>query len=184
MSSIETAHVISVAKSPTHTFSKVPCATINLIAGLGVEHDAHAGATVKHRSRVARDPSQPNLRQVHLMHVERFAELAAEGFTLKPGDIGENILTKGIDLLALPEDTEFHFASGAMLQIKGLRNPCHQLDDFMPGLMRAMLPKDASGKTILAGGIMAIVLASGEIRPGDDFQIVMPEPPYRTLRRV
>ena len=127
-----TPTVLAVHRSPTHSFSKEPALSIRLIAGLGVEGDAHAGETVKHRSRVARDPTQPNLRQVHLIHAELLDELNAAGFTVKPGDMGENITTRGLDLLALPTGTRLT-TGDALIQLTGLRNPCVQLDRFQQG---------------------------------------------------
>src|SRR5262249_11823141 len=133
------AHVLAVHRSASHNFSKRPVLSIRLIAGLGVEGDAHAGETVKHRSRVARDPTQPNLRQVHLIHAELHDELNAAGFTVGPGDLGENITTRGLDLLALPTGTLLRIGEAAVIKITGLRNPCIQLDRFQQGLMQATL---------------------------------------------
>ncbi|RHW18517.1 MOSC domain-containing protein [Sphingomonas gilva] len=141
---------------------------------MGVEGDAHAGATVKHRSRVARDPAEANLRQVHLVHAELFDELAPLGFHLSPGDIGENILTRGVDLLALPRDAELAIGGEARLRVTGLRNPCRQLDGFQPGLMAATLGRDAQGALIRKAGVMAVVLAGGDIAPGDPIAITLP----------
>ena len=178
------AHVQAVASHPTHAFSKTVQPSIQLLAGLGVETDAHCGITVKHRSRVARDPSQPNLRQVHLVHGELFDELALMGYSLKPGEIGENITTRGIDLLGLPEDTILLIGSSASLRVTGLRNPCHQLDDFRPGLMSAVLGRTPDGALVRKSGVMAVVLAGGIIRPGDRITVKLPAPPLRPLQRV
>src|SRR5690242_15777233 len=131
--------VMAVSCSPTHTLSKPNQQSIRLLTGLGVEGDAHLGETVKHRSRVARDPSQPNLRQVHLIHAELHDELQAAGFTVSAGQMGENITTRGIDLLLLPTGTRLHFGNTAVIEVTGLRNPCTQLDDFQSGLMAAVL---------------------------------------------
>ena len=148
--------------------------SIRLLAGLGVEGDAHAGVTVKHRSRVRRDPSQPNLRQVHLVHAELFDELRDKGFGVTPGDIGENVTTRGIDLLALPTGTRLRLGDAAMVEITGLRNPCVQLDTFQKGLMAATLDKDANGNLIRKAGVMSVVLAGGEVRPGDPITVELP----------
>lgn len=160
------ATVVAVAASGTHAFSKALQPSIRLLAGLGVEGDAHQGVTVKHRSRVARDPTQPNLRQVHLLHAELLDELAKAGFSVAPGDIGENILTRGIDLLALPRGTRLRLGE-ALVEITGLRNPCAQLDRFQPGLMAATLGRDEAGNLIRKAGVMAIVVEAGIVRPGD-----------------
>jgi len=165
--------VLAVHRSATHSFSKSNALSIRLIAGLGVEGDAHAGVTVKHRSRVARDPTQPNLRQVHLIHAELHDELNAAGFDLKPGDMGENITTRGLDLLALPTGTRLMIGD-AVIEVTGLRNPCVQLDRFRPGLMQATLDRDAAGSLIRKAGVMGVVLVGGDVQTGDSIQIRMP----------
>jgi hypothetical protein len=173
--------VEAVSQRATHSFSKQPRMWIDLLAGLGVAGDAHSGTTVKHRSRIARDPTQPNLRQVHLLHRELLHELEAQGFVISPGDIGENILTAGIDLLGLPTNTLLRIGSAAEVQVTGLRNPCAQLDRFKPGLMAATLGRDKAGNLVRKAGIMAVVLAGGEVRPGDAIQVIMPAEPHRRL---
>ncbi len=166
--------ILSVSAASAHGFSKRPAPEIALVAGLGVAGDAHAGETVKHRSRVARDPTQPNLRQVHLLHAELFDELAAQGFALKPGDIGENVLTRGVDLLALPAGTILRLGETAEVALTGLRNPCYQLDDFAPGLMKATLGRAEDGSLIRKAGVMAVVRAGGVVRPGDAIAVTLP----------
>jgi MOSC domain-containing protein YiiM len=170
---MSTPHVLAVHLSPTHSFSKRPALSIRLIAGLGVEGDAHAGATVKHRSRVAKDPTQPNLRQVHLIHAELLDELNARGFTVKPGDLGENITTHGLDLLALPTGALLTIGS-AVIKVTGLRNPCVQLDRFASGLMQATLDRDANGNLIRKAGVMGVVLSGGDVQAGDSIQMQSP----------
>jgi MOSC domain-containing protein YiiM len=157
---------------------------IRLLAGLGVEGDAHLGRTVQHRSRVARDPTQPNLRQVHLLHHELLQELEAQGFVIGPGAIGENILTHGVDLLGLPTGTVLRIGAAAEVRVSGLRNPCVQLDRFKPGLMAATLDRDAAGGLVRKAGVMAVVLTGGEVRPGDRIDVVMPALPHRRLQPV
>ena len=177
--------VIAVHRSTSHSFSKFAEETVTLVAGLGVQSDAHAGATVKHRSRVARDPSQPNLRQVHLMHAELFDELIEKGFAVWPGELGENITTRGIDLLALATGTRLHLGEGgAVVEVTGLRNPCSQLDRFQKGLMAAVLDRDASGGLVRKAGVMAIVLAGGEVQPGDAIRVEAPPGSPRALEAV
>lgn len=176
--------VVALSKSSTHTMQKFNTSQIKLLKGLGVEGDAHLGKTVKHRSRVAKDPTQPNLRQVHLIHQELHQELATRGFVVTPGQMGENITTAGIDLLKLPKNTILIIGSHAKVQITGLRNPCHQLDGIQPGLMKAVLDRDGDGKLIRKAGIMGIVLADGQIELGDEIQIEFPEQPYLPLERV
>jgi MOSC domain-containing protein YiiM len=175
--------VEAVSQASSHRFSKQPRMWIRLLAGLGVEGDAHLGRTVKHRSRVARDPTQPNLRQVHLLHQELLEALEAQGFVIGPGDIGENILTRGIDLLGLPTGTVLRVGSAA-IKITGLRNPCVQLDRFKRGLMAATLDRDAAGNLIRKAGVMAVVLTDGEVRPGDPIETALPEPPHHPLQPV
>ncbi len=176
--------VIAVAARSTHRLAKDPQLSIRLIAGEGVAGDAHCGVTVKHRSRVARDPTVPNRRQVHLIHQELLDELVARGFEVGPGEIGENILTRGIDLLGLATGTRFTFPSGASLKITGLRNPCVQLNSHSPGLMNALIDRGPSGNLVRKGGVMAIVLTAGEVFAGDEVQIDLPPEPHRPLMPV
>lgn len=161
-------HVIAVACDPAHRFGKQTCATIRLVTGLGVEGDAHCGATVQHLSRLKQTPNAPNLRQVHLIHDELFDELAQAGFTVGPGELGENVTTRGIDLLALPRGVRLRLGNTALIELTGLRNPCRQIDDnIAPGAMAATLGRTADGSLIRKAGVMAIVLESGEVRAGD-----------------
>jgi MOSC domain-containing protein YiiM len=157
---------------------------VRLLTGLGIEGDAHLGVTVKHRSRVARDPSQPNLRQVHLIHAELHDELRTAGFDVVPGMMGENVTTRGLDLLGLPTGTKLRLGEAAVVEITGLRNPCAQLDGLQPGLMKANLDKDAAGNLIRKAGIMGIVLADGDVRPGDPIQVELPPEPHQPLEPV
>jgi MOSC domain-containing protein YiiM len=180
----EPPKVLAVCMSPRHGFSKPAALMVRLVAGHGVEGDVHAGAWVKHRSRVARDPAQPNLRQIHLIHAELFEELQAQGFSLKPGDVGENITTRGLDVLALPKGTRLRLGESAVVEVKGLRNPCTQLDDFRPGLMRAMLGRDATGEPVRKCGVMGVVVASGVVQVGDPIVVELPAPPHRKLTVV
>jgi MOSC domain-containing protein YiiM len=181
---MSTGKIIAVSLDRGHHFSKATALTIRLIEGLGVDGDAHAGVTVKHRSRVRRDPTQPNLRQVHLVHRELFDELRDKGFAIAPGDIGENVTTSGIDLLALPRGTRLKLGARAVVEVTGLRNPCIQLNTFREGLMDAVLDKDADGNLIRKAGIMSIVIAGGEVRPGDAIGIELPPPPHHALAPV
>ncbi len=176
--------IAAVSLSGAHEFSKTNQAHIKLLAGLGVEGDAHLGKTVKHRSRVAQDPTQPNLRQVHLIHAELHDELAGAGFLVKAGDMGENITTRGIDLLGIPTGTRLYLGDAAIVEVTGLRNPCAQLDRFQPGLMAAVLGRDDQGNLIRKAGIMGIVLVGGELSPGDAIRIELPSEPHRPLERV
>ncbi|GAU82414.1 MOSC domain protein [Bosea sp. BIWAKO-01] len=176
--------VVSVGRDAGHAFSKPIGDSIRLLTGLGVEGDAHCGITVKHRSRVAIDPSQPNLRQVHLIHAELFDELKLAGFDLAPGDLGENVTTCGIDLLGLPVGARLQLGKTASIEITGLRNPCAQIEAFRPGLLAAVLGRDPEGRLVRKSGVMAIVLAGGEIRPGDAISLTLPALPHRALERV
>lgn len=178
------AIVTAVSASPGHSFSKPNRDSIRLLAGLGVEGDAHLGTTVKHRSRVAKDPSQPNLRQVHLIHAELHDELQAEGFAVSAGEMGENVTTCGIDLLALPRGARLRIGENAVIEVTGLRNPCVQIDRFQKGLMKAVLGKDEHGNLIRKSGVMAIVLEGGEVKPGDAIRVEMPPGPHRPLEVV
>lgn len=176
--------VLAVSRSATHTLSKPNRPSIKLQAGLGVEGDAHNGVTVKHRSRVAQDPNQPNLRQVHLIHAELHEELLSRGFSISPGQMGENITTRGIDLLALPAGALLRIGSTAVIEITGLRNPCAQLEGIQPGLMAAVLDRDEAGNLIRKAGVMGIVLETGTVQPGDGIQIQLPPEPHQPLQRV
>jgi len=173
--------VVAVSCSATYSFSKPNRESIRLLAGLGVEGDAHLGPTVKHRARVAADPSQPNLRQVHLIHSELFCELSAKGFTVSYGQLGENVTTRDVDLLGLPQGARLHMGKSAVIQVTGLRNPCYQLDRFQTGLLEALVMRDDQGRLIRKAGIMGIVLAGGEVRPGDLIDVELPPPPYKPL---
>ena len=176
--------VAAVHRSTSHSFAKFAEDSIALLTGLGVRGDAHSGATVKHRSRVARDPSQPNLRQVHLIHAELFDELMAAGFAVWPGDLGENVTTRGIDLLGLPAGTRLYLGGEAVVQVKGLRNPCSQLDRFQNGLMTAVLGRDSAGGLVRKTGVMGIVLQGGIVAAGDAIRIELPTLPHRVLEPV
>jgi MOSC domain-containing protein YiiM len=178
------ATIEAVYASAVHSFSKQPQLSIQLIAGLGVEGDAHLGKTVKHRSRVARDPSQPNLRQVHLIHAELHDELQGKGFAVKAGDMGENITTRGLNLLALPRGTRLHLGPQAVVEITGLRNPCLQLDAFQAGLMSAVLDRDEQGNLLRKAGVMGVVVKDGPVRPGDGIGLELPPEPFEGLEVV
>ncbi|MBA4180734.1 MAG: MOSC domain-containing protein [Anaerolinea sp.] len=178
------ALVTAVSRSATHTMAKENEESILLIRGIGVEGDAHAGETVKHRSRVAQDPHQPNLRQVHLIHAELHDELAAAGFHVAAGQMGENITTRGLDLLGLPKGARLSIGGTAVVEIAGLRNPCAQLDGIQQGLMAAVLGRDEEGNLIRKAGVMGIVLSGGEVRPGDAIKVELPPAPHTPLRPV
>jgi len=176
--------VVAVARDSAHRFGKPTTDAITLRAGLGVEGDAHSGATVQHRSRVRRDPSAPNLRQVHLIAEELLAELAERGFAVAPGQVGENVTTAGLDLLGLATGTVVRLGPDALIAITGLRNPCLQLDRFQPGLQRAVLDRDAAGNLIRRAGVMAVVLRDGVVHPGDAIELAAPPGPARPLQPV
>ncbi|HYI13874.1 MAG TPA: MOSC domain-containing protein [Thermomicrobiales bacterium] len=174
----------AVSRSATHTMTKPNDDCIRLLEGLGVEGDAHLGTTVKHRSRVKRDPTQPNLRQVHLIHSELHDELRAGGYDLVSGQMGENVTTRGVDLLGLPIGTRLHLGESAVIEVTGLRNPCSQLDDIQQGLMGATLGRDADGNIVRKAGVMAIVLAGGDVRPNDPIRVDLPAEPHTPLAPV
>jgi MOSC domain-containing protein YiiM len=176
--------VTAVAVSPTHSFSKYSQPEITLVAGEGAVGDAHRGAKVKHRSRVKRDPEQPNLRQVHLIHSELHDELVAQGFTVKPGDLGENITTRDVDLLNLPTGTRLRIGHEVVVEVTGLRNPCYQIDDFSSGMLKAVLSKDSSGRLVRKAGVMGVVATGGTVRPGDPISVELPAEPHQPLEPV
>ncbi|MEV3908227.1 MOSC domain-containing protein [Streptomyces canus] len=176
--------VAAVSSNGEYSFTKPNRDSIMLLAGLGVEGDVHAGVTVKHRSRVAQDPTQPNLRQVHLIHEELFAEVSAEGFKVRPGDLGENITTRDIDLLGLPVGTLLSIGDHAVLEVTGLRNPCLQIDNFQDGLLKQVVGRDEAGNVVRRAGIMSIVKQGGPVGPGDTIKAELPSGPHRPLERV
>ncbi|MFH8836929.1 MOSC domain-containing protein [Streptomyces sp. NPDC017868] len=178
------ATVTTVSSNGTYSFTKPNRESITLLAGLGVEGDVHAGVTVKHRSRVAQDPTQPNLRQVHLIQAELFDDVAGAGFEVAPGDLGENVTTRGIDLLALPTGTLLRLGAEAVVEVTGLRNPCAQIDDFRHGLLKQVVGRDENGEIVRKAGIMGVVLTGGEVRPGDPVRAELPTGPHRPLERV
>lgn len=166
--------VVAVSRDPDHRFSKPVVDEITLVAGWGIEGDTHAGVTVQHRSRVARDPNQPNLRQVHLMHAELFDEVSASGYRVEAGQLGENVTTRGVDLLALPADTLLRLGEEAVVRVTGLRNPCQQINGFEPGLLREVLGRSEDGAVERKGGVMAVVVAGGIVRAGDEIRVELP----------
>lgn len=177
-------HVLAVHFSSIHEFSKDSFERITLLTGRGVEGDAHCGKTVQHRSRVARDPTQPNLRQVHLLQCELFDELGARGHVVRPGHMGENITTRGVDLLALPTDTELQLGPDAVVRLTGLRNPCVQIEHFQPGLMAAVLDRTPQGELVRKAGVMAVVVRGGVVTRQDPVEIRLPAGMHESLRPV
>jgi len=176
--------VISLSKSARHGFSKQVAESLDLVAGEGVAGDAHCGVTVRHRSRVAVDPGQPNLRQVHLIADELLEELTGRGFVLAPGDLGENILTHGLDLTALPRGTRLRVGAQVELELTGLRNPCAQIEEFMPGLLAQVVSRAADGAIVRRAGVMAIVVSGGRVTTGDSIAVTPPPPPHVPLGLV
>lgn len=178
------ASVVAVSRDSEHRFSKPVVDEIVLIAGWGIEGDTHAGTTVQHRSRVARDPTQPNLRQVHLIHAELFDEVSASGFTVEAGQLGENVTTRGVDLLGLPAGALLHLGDDAIVRVTGLRNPCQQINGFEPGLLREVLGRSEDGDVERKGGVMSVVVTGGTVRPGDAIRVTAPEGPLVPLEPV
>jgi MOSC domain-containing protein YiiM len=176
--------ITAVSSNGTYSFSKPNRESVTLVAGLGVEGDVHAGATVRHRFRMAKDPAQPNLRQVHLMHEELFDEVRAAGFEVAAGQLGENVTTRGIDLLNLPTGTRLHLGDEAVVEVTGLRNPCAQIDGFRKGLMKQVVGRDADGAVRFKSGIMSVVLTGGVVRPGDPVRVELPDGPHTPLTIV
>lgn len=180
----ERPSVVAVSKDARHRFSKQPCEQITLLKGLGVEGDAHSGATVQHVHRLAREPAQPNLRQVHLLAREFFDEAREQGYELAPGDLGENVLTQGLDVLGLPQDTLLLIGSQAVVRVTGLRDPCRQIDRFRPGLLKVAIGRDQKGQVLIKAGIMSVVTTGGIIRTGDTIEVELPAPPHQRLECV
>ncbi|WP_396289702.1 MOSC domain-containing protein [Curtobacterium sp. KT1] len=180
----EQPRVIAVSRDDVHRFSKPVVDEVTLVEGWGIEGDAHAGTTVQHRSRVARDPSQPNLRQVHLLHAEVFDEVAEAGFRVEPGQMGENVTTRGVDLLGLPTGTLLHLGDEACVRVTGLRNPCQQINGFEPGLLREVLGRDEDGALVRKGGVMSVVVTGGVVRTGDRIRVELPTGEQQALQPV
>lgn len=176
--------VVAVSARRGHHFSKTPQLSIRLVEGEGVDGDGHRGTTVKHRSRARYNPTLPNLRQVHLIHSELFDELRAQGYELAAGDIGENVLTRGINLLGLPTGTRLRLGHEAVVEVTGLRNPCIQMDRFREGLMQATLARAEDGSLIRKAGVMSVVVSAGDVRPGDPIAIEFPAEPHQPLKPV
>lgn len=181
---MSTPRVVALARSAEHQFSKQRRETVELVEGQGVAGDAHSGALVQHRSRVRRDPTQPNLRQVHLIAQELLDELAVAGFAIGPGVLGENVTTSGVDLLALPTGTLLRIGEAAVVEITGLRNPCVQVDDLGPGLLKRVLRVDADGTVERRAGVMGVVLTGGRVRVGDAVEVTLPDEPHIGLSPV
>jgi MOSC domain-containing protein YiiM len=180
----DTATVVAVSRKGGHGVDKPNQLVIRLVRGLGVEGDAHCGETVKHRSRVRQNPDQPNLRQVHLIHAELHDELAAQGFRLTPGLMGENVTTRGVDLLGLSAGARLRLGDTALVEITGLRNPCTQLEGLQPGLMAACLGRGPHGEPVRKAGVMAVVLEGGEVRAGDRIEVEPPQGSHQPLKPV
>ncbi|MFG2938489.1 MOSC domain-containing protein [Streptomyces sp. NPDC048282] len=176
--------VTAVSRNDVYSFTKPNRESITLLAGLGVEGDVHAGVTVKHRSRVAQDPTQPNLRQVHLIHEELFDEVSDSGFRVAAGELGENITTRGLDLLGLPTGTLLRIGERAVVEVTGLRNPCLQIDGFQQGLLKQVVGRDESGRIVRKAGVMSVVKVGGVVRPGDAIRVELPAGDHRPLERV
>jgi MOSC domain-containing protein YiiM len=176
--------VLAVHRSTSHSFSKFAEDSITLLAGLGVAGDAHAGTTVQHRSRVKRDPAAPNLRQVHLLQSELFDALLEQDHAVFPGDLGENVTTRGLDLLALPTGTVLRLGAQAEVELTGLRNPCSQLDRFQPGLSAKVLDRDGNGELVRKAGVMAVVRRGGAVHAGDAIVVQLPQLPHNALAPV
>jgi MOSC domain-containing protein YiiM len=176
--------IVAVSRSESHSFAKPTRDAIRLVAGFGVEGDAHGGSTVRHRSRVARNPATPNLRQVHLMHAELLDELSQAGFVVAPGELGENLTTRGIPLLDLPNGSRLRVGSHAVVELTGLRNPCVQIDRFQSGLLARVATRSETGEIVRRAGVMSVVVTGGPIRAGDTIVVEFPAEPHRALEPV
>ncbi|GAA3476173.1 MOSC domain-containing protein [Streptomyces yanii] len=180
-----TGQVAAVSRNEVYSFSKPNRDSITLLTGLGVEGDVHAGETIRHQFRMTYEPDLPNLRQVHLMHEELFDELALKGFKVSAGQLGENITTRGVDLLGLPTGALLHLGERAVLEVTGLRNPCSKINDFQKGLLGEVFTMDSvSGEFTFKCGVMAVVRRGGIVRPDDSIQVETPPLPHRSLERV
>jgi MOSC domain-containing protein YiiM len=181
MSEQQTASVVAVSRDDKHRFSKPVVPSIRLLSGYGIEGDSHAGSTTQHRYLIRTDPGRPNLTQVHLVASELFDELAADGFEVSAGQLGENIATVGVDLLALPVGTRLHLGSDAVVEVTGMRDPCSMIDKFQQGLKGVLKTKDEAGRVLRKAGIMGVVVADGTVAPGDSLRVELPAEPHRPL---
>lgn len=176
--------VVAVSRSAEYTFSKPNEESIKLIEGFGVEGDAHAGKTVKHRYLVGKDPARPNIRQIHLIHAALLDELTEKGFSVGPGQLGENITTRDVDLLALPTGTKLTIGSDVLIELTALRNPCVQIDNFQKGMLKEVLYKDQDGSLVRRTGVMGIILKGGIVKPDDEIVVKLPPEPHHLLEYV
>ncbi len=176
--------VVSVSRDSTHRVSKVPQQAITLLEGIGVEGDAHAGATDQHRYTKRRDPHRPNLRQVHLIQSELFDELATHGYAVGPGQLGENVTTSGVDLLALPAGTRLHLGDEAVVEVTGLRGPCKLINQVADGLLKAVVATGRGKEVPQRTGVMSVVVVGGIVRPGDAVRVELPVGEHRVLQTV
>jgi MOSC domain-containing protein YiiM len=172
--------VSGVYVNDKHTFSKSSKAAIRLIKDFGVEGDCHAGPVDQHLFHLRRFGQHPNLRQVHLIHTELFDELALKGHAVRPGDLGENIATRNIELLKLPVGTRLRLGPEAIVELTGLRNPCRQIEAFQPGLLKHVLESTSAG-LVRKAGVMSIVIQGGVVQPGDSIGVELPPLPHEPL---
>jgi MOSC domain-containing protein YiiM len=98
--------------------------------------------------------------------------------------MGENVTTRGVDLLSLPTGTRLRLGDRAVVEVTGLRNPCVQLEGLAVGLMAAVLDRAEDGSLIRRAGVMSVVVADGEVRPGDRVTVTLPDTPHRPLMPV
>lgn len=178
------AMVESVHRSESHDFTKATVEEVVLVAGVGIEGDAHAGATVQHVSRKKKDADRPNLRQVHLVSAELHEELVADGFDLDHGGFGENLVTRGIALGDLPVGTTLALGDDAIIVLTGLRDPCAQIDRHREGLRAAVAFDPGEGPKLFRDGAMAMVVRGGVVRTGDPIGVALPPEPHHPMRKV
>jgi MOSC domain-containing protein YiiM len=176
--------VLGVFVSDKHSFSKYRRESINLLERLGVEGDAHCGKLVQHLWDAKKDPLRPNFRQVHLIHSELLDEVNARGFNVLPGDLGENITTRGIDLLGLPTGARLQIGEDAVVEVTGLRSPCVQINTFQEGLLEAVIERRKSVGLIRKTGVMSVVIRGGVIRNGDAIEVRLPDGPHERLAPI
>jgi MOSC domain-containing protein YiiM len=172
--------VVAVHRKEEYGVFKEIQESVHLVKGFGVQGDAHMGTLVQHRYNKKQNPNQPNLRQVHLIQAELFDDLKELGLIVKPGEMGENITTRNIDIINLPLDTKLHLGDSAILQLTGLREPCGQLNTVQKGLKNAVL--DESGKSRV--GVMSVVLRGGAVKADDLIRVELPSEPHQDLQPV
>jgi len=157
--------VLALCRNENPGIPKIQVDSIQLVEEFGVEGDYHAGKTIRHRYLAKKDPDQPNHRQVLLIDAKILGDLDQRGIRIIPGQMGENIVCYGIDVMLLEIGTRFT-AGEALLEITEARHPCHQLNDSHPDLYQAVI-EEIGGEEIYSAGVFARVIRGGNVDAGN-----------------